>query len=591
MLINTVKFTYKSELLPIGGVLLFLRQAKNKKSGRVYLSIVHGYRDTVSKKSRTKTIESLGYLDELQKEYEDPIVFFTAKAQRLDEERLSGDASLTFTIAKDEPIATDSVNRKNFGYAALSKIYHELDLHTFLINRQRHSKEQYDANSIMKMLVFSRLLHPASKKKSFEQRHLFFEKDNYSLDDVYRSLTFLNRHKDQLQVWISDQIKKNYGRDTSLVYYDVTNYYFETDKIDDFKRKGVSKEHRPNPIVQMGLFMDNNGLPITYQLFPGNTNDCMTYRPNLLRIKREYDFGKVVVIADKGMTTGDNVWYTLSAGDGYVFSMSVRGANKELKDYVLNEKGYEWLSKEYKRKSRLYPRTIQVTATSGKKLKKVVDEKQVVFYSEKYSKRAKADRAATIAKAQDLISDPGKYTRATSYGAAAYVKNIDFDKKTGEILETSKALTLDLEKLKDEEALDGYYVIITSEYKETDDRIIDMYRGLWKIEETFRVTKSDLEARPVYVSREDHIQAHFLTCFVALVIARILEMKIEHKYSIAKMLESLKKAECTHLQQNYYLFDYYDDIIKDIGEKFELNFSKKMLSLGEIKKYLGMVKK
>jgi len=570
---------------------MFLRQAKNKKTGRIYLSIVHGYRDTISKKSRTQTIETLGYLDELEKEYEDPIVFFTAKAHRLDEERLAGDASLSFTIAKNDPISTDSVNRKNFGYAALSKIYHELNLHTFLINRQRHSKEQYDANSIMKMLVFSRLLHPASKKKSFEQRHRFFEKDNYSLDDVYRSLTFMNRYKDQLQVWISDQIKKNYGRDTSLVYYDVTNYYFETDKIDDFKRKGVSKEHRPNPIVQMGLFMDNNGLPITYQLFPGNTNDCMTYRPNLLRIKREYDFGKVVVIADKGMTTGDNVWYTLSAGDGYVFSMSVRGANKELKDYVLHEEGYEWLSKEYKRKSRLYPRTIQVTATSGKKLKKVVDEKQVVFYSEKYSKRAKADRAATIAKAQDLIRDPGKYTRATSYGAAAYVKNLDFDKETGEILETSKALTLDLEKLKEEEALDGYYVIVTSEYKETDDRIIDMYRGLWKIEETFRVTKSDLEARPVYVSREDHIQAHFLTCFVALVIARILEMKTEHKYSIAKMLESLGKAECTHLEQNYYLFDYYDNILRDIEEKFELDFSKKMLSLGEIKKYLGMVKK
>lgn len=439
--------------------MVFLRKATNKKTGRTYLSIVHNFRDKATKTTRAVIIKSIGFLDELEKEYNDPIAFFTAEAKRLDEERLAGDASLTFTIAKNDPIATESVNRKIFGYAALSKIYHELDLHTFLINRQRHSKEQYDANSIMKMLVFSRLLHPASKKKSFEQRHRFFEKSDYSLDDVYRSLTFLNRHKDQLQVWISDQIKKNYGRDTSLVYYDVTNYYFETDKVDDFKRKGVSKEHRPNPIVQMGLFMDNNGLPITYQLFPGNTNDCMTYRPNLLRIKREYDFGKVVVIADKGMTTGDNVWYTLSAGDGYVFSMSVRGANKELKDYVLHEEGYEWLSKEYKRKSRLYPRTIQVTATSGKKLKKVVDEKQVVFYSEKYSKRAKADRAATIAKAQDLIRDPGKYTRATSYGAAAYVKNIDFDKETGEILETSKTLTLDLEKLKDEEALDGKSVV------------------------------------------------------------------------------------------------------------------------------------
>lgn len=570
---------------------MFLKQTKNKTSGRIYLSIVHGYRDPISKKSRTKTFESLGYLDELKKKYDDPIAHFTAKAKQMDKERLVDNADLTFTIAKDDTISTDSVNRKNFGYAALSKIYHDLGLHTFLTNRQRHTKEEYDANVIMQMLVFSRMLHPASKKKSHEQRGRFFEKTNYSLDDVYRCLTFINRHKDQLQVWINDRIKENYGRDTSLVYYDVTNYYFETDKSDDFKRKGISKEHKPNPIVQMGLFMDNNGLPITYDLFPGNTNDCMTYRPNLLKIKREYELGKVVVVADKGMTTGDNIWYTLSAGDGYVFSMSVRGGTKELKNYVLNESGYEWLGKDYKRKSRLYPRTIQVTSRNGKKLKKQVDEKQVVFYSEKYSKRAKADRAATIAKAQDLINEPGKYTKATSYGAAAYVKNISFDKETGEILEASKALTLDLEKLKEEEALDGYYVIITSEYKETDDRIIDMYRGLWKIEETFRVTKSDLEARPVFVSRKEHIQAHFLTCFVSLVIARILEMKTEHKYSITRILESLGKAECTHVQQNYYLFDYYDEILKDIGEKFELDFSKKMLSLGEIKKYLGRVKK
>lgn len=206
---------------------------------------------------------------------------------------------------------------------------------------------------------------------------MFFEKDNYSLDDVYRCLTFFNKHKDNLQLWINDKIKDLYGRYTSLVYYDVTNCYFETDKIDDFKKKGVSKEHRPNPIVQMGLFMDNKGIPITYQLFPGNTNDCLTYRPNLSRIKKNYDLSRVVV-ADKGMTTGDNIWYTLSAGDGYVFSMSVRGADKELKNYVLNQNDYEWLGSEYKRKSRLYLRTIQVTISTGKKIKKTVDEKQVV---------------------------------------------------------------------------------------------------------------------------------------------------------------------------------------------------------------------
>ena len=224
-------------------------------------------------------------------------------------------------------------------------------------------------------------------------------------------------------------------------------------------------------------------------------------------------------------------------------------------------------------------------------MKKVVDEKQVIFYSEKYDKRAKAERAATIAKAQDLIANPGKYTRATSYGASGYIKNIEYDKETGEILKTSKKLDMDWDKLREEEALDGYYAIVTSEYKESSDSIIEMYRGLWRIEESFRVTKSDLEARPVYVSRKDHIEAHFLTCFVALVIARILEIKTDHKYSVGKLLESLGKAECSHIDQNYYLFDYYDHVLKDIGDRFEIDFSRKTLSLGEIKKVLGSVKR
>lgn len=561
-----------------------------QKNGKIFLSIVDGYYDKQKGYSRQVTIEKLGYLDKLEKQYDNPIEFFSKRVQELKNEKTERKAAVSLTFFPEDKLEPDVVYRKNFGHAVLSQIYHELEINKFLINRQRSTKLDFNTNDIMKLLVFSRLLNPASKKKTFENRELYFEKDNYSLDDIYRCLSFLNKHKSNLQLWLNDRIRQLYSRDTSLVYYDVTNYYFETDKTDDFKKKGVSKEHRPNPIVQMGLFIDNKGIPITYQLFPGNTNDCLTYRPNLSRIKKEYDLGKVVVVADKGMTTGDNIWYTLSAGDGYVFSMSVRGADKEMKDYVLNDNGYEWLGKEYKRKSRLYPKTIQVTSTNGKKLKKTVHEKQVIFYSEKYDERAKAERALVIAKAQDLIANPGKYSKATSYGAAGYIKNIDFDKVTGEILSTSKALVLDLEKLKEEEALDGYYAIVTSEHEENADKIIDMYRGLWRIEESFRITKSDLEARPVYVSREDHIEAHFLTCFVALIIARILEMKMEHHYSITQMLESLKKSECTYLQMNYYLFDYYDDVLNNIGKKFGIDFSKRIRSLGEIKKILADTK-
>ena len=571
---------------------MYLKKTPNTH-GRIRLSIVDNYYDKVKKCSRQKTIESIGFLDELQKIYEDLIAHFQKSVDQLNEEKRAKQAPINFTFYDSDRLCVGDSLRKNFGYAALSKIYHELEIDKFLIHRQRYTKEKYDANTIMKMLVYSRILAPASKKASFDNREWFFEKSNYSLDDVYRCLDFFHKHKESLQVWMNDRIKKNYGRDTSLIYYDVTNYYFETDNQTDFLRKGVCKEHRPNPIVQMGLFMDNNALPITYELFPGNTNDCLTYRPNFGRIKKQFDLGRVITVADKAMTTGDNIWYTINTPtkDGYVFSMSIRGATQELKDFVLDESDYIWLGNEYKRKSRYYPRTIKVTGVSGKKSEKQVDEKQVVFWSEKYAKKAKAEREAALAKARDLAAHPGNYTRATSYGAAKYVKKVEYDNKTGEILTASSILDIDEDRILEEEALDGYYVLVTSEMEESDDKIIDMYRGLWKIEDSFKLTKSELEARPVYVWTKEHIEAHFLTCFVALTLMRILEMKLENKYSSGRIIESLSKAECDLLQQNYYYFVYYDEVLKDIGKVTGIDFSKKIRTLGDIKQELANTKK
>lgn len=569
---------------------MYLKKSTNSKTGRTYLSIVDSYYDKKSKSSRTKTLESIGYLDQLVQEYDDPIAFFTEKVELMNKERSVERVPIHLEFSATEKLALSSNLRKNFGHAVLSSIYHELQINKFLINRQRNTNIKFNTNDIMKLLVYSRLLAPSSKKKAFEMKEQFFDKHDYSLDDVYRSLTFFNHKSKDLQLWINDRIKDKYGRDTSLVYYDVTNYYFEIDQEDELRRKGVSKEHRPNPIIQMGLFMDTNGIPITYDLYPGNTNDCLTYRPTLSRIKKEYDLGKVIVVADKGMNTGDNIYYTLSANDGYVFSLSARGANKELKDFILNQEGYTWYGEEYKQKERLYPREIKVTSVQGKKITRKVDEKQVIFYSEKYAKKAQHDRAKAIEKAKKLIQQPGLYTRSTAYGAAGYVKNLSFDKRTGEILTPSHALFLDEEKIKVEAALDGYYVIVTSEYQEPADRIIDMYRGLWKIEESFKVTKSDLETRPIYVSREDHIQAHFLTCFIALVIARILEMKMNHRYNITKMIESIQKSTCTNLQKNYYFFDYFDDVLHDFEKVFNIDFSTKIRTLQQIKKNISLTK-
>lgn len=570
---------------------MYLKKVRNK-AGRIYLSIAQSYRDANSKYPKARTVKPIGYLDELEKEYDDPIAFFTEEAKRMNEQHATENSPFTFSISQDERVQANTINRKNLGYVALSRIYHELGIHTFLTNRQRHAKHDYDANSIMKLLVFARLLYPASKKKTVENKEVFFEKADFTLDDVYRCLSFFTKHKEALMRWLHERIKTRYGRDTSLVYYDVTNYYFEIDEEDALRKKGVSKEHRPDPIVQMGLFMDTKGIPITYGLHPGNKLDKQTFIPMLRKIQKDFSLGRIIIVADKGMTTGDNIWYTLSAKNGYIFSYSIRGADRKFKDYVLDETGYISKGDGFKMKSRLYPRTITVTSRGGKKIKKTVDEKQVVFYSAKYAAKAKADRALALEKAKSLIRNPSKYNRATSHGAAKYVKNLTFDAKTGEILEDAKrALLFDEERLRQEEALDGYFAIVTSEYQEEDERIIELYRGLWKIEESFKVTKSDFETRPIYLSTQDHIEAHFLTCFIALVIVRLLECRMERRFSVTSILESLKNASCSHIQGNYYLFDYDDEVLTCVGKEFGIDFGKKCRSLGEIKKILAEAKK
>jgi len=445
----------------------------------------------------------------------------------------------------------------------------------------------------MQLLVFARIIYPGSKLYAFNCKEAFFERFDFKLEEVYRSLSFFSEHKEALQLWMHERVLKKYSRDTSLVYYDLTNYYFETDQQDGFRMKGVCKEHRPDPIVQMGLFMDRNGIPVSYKLFAGNEADCMTLRPMISETARNYSLGRIIVVADKGVISSDNIWYTLSARNGYVFSYSVRKSDKAFKDYVLDQDGYRWnKDKTFKIKSRLEPRTIKVTSSRGGKICKQVEEKQVIVYSDKYAEKARHDREQAIQKAKDLIKNPSRYDRAASYGAAKYIKNLVFDKDTGEIMEDAKnLLVFDEEKLKDEAVYDGYYAIVTSEIDMGDNEILDIYHGLWEIEETFKITKSTLETRPVYVSLKDHIEAHFLTCFIALVLVRLLEFKLDCKFTTEEIINSLKKYNCSLTEQNLYMFTHYSDVICDIGKMLGMDLGLKYAPLKDIKNKLGKVKK
>ena len=570
---------------------MYLKKSKYK-NGRTFLSINESYRDPVSKTNKNRSVMKIGYLDELAGKYDDPVAHFKALAAKMTEENESQNI-MTLKIDTATHMDKNEDNVKNLGYIILSKIYHELEIDKYLLSRQRSAKFRYNTNSIMQLLVFARIIYPGSKLFAFNCKEAFFERFDFKLEEVYRSLSFFSEHKEALQLWMHERVLKKYSRDTSLVYYDLTNYYFETDQQDGFRMKGVCKEHRPDPIVQMGLFMDRNGIPVSYKLFAGNEADCMTLRPMISETARNYSLGRIIVVADKGVISSDNIWYTLSARNGYVFSYSVRKSDKAFKDYVLDQDGYRWnKDKTFKIKSRLEPRTIKVTSSRGGKICKQVEEKQVIVYSDKYAEKARHDREQAVQKAKDLIKNPSRYDRAASYGAAKYIKNLVFDKDTGEIMEDAKnLLVFDEEKLKDEAVYDGYYAIVTSEIDMGDNEILDIYHGLWEIEETFKITKSTLETRPVYVSLKDHIEAHFLTCFIALVLVRLLEFKLDGKFTTEEIISSLKKYNCSLTEQNLYMFTHYSDVICDIGKMLGMDLGLKYAPLKDIKNKLGKVKK
>ena len=575
-----------------------------RKDGRTYLSIQKRYWDKDTKRSTSKTIKSLGYLDDLKENYPDPIAHFREVSKKMTEDE-DKERKVAISIDMSEKLPKGSAGTMNFGYAVPMKVYHELELDSFLKIKMANRNFEFNTNSIMILLIISRILSQTSKKKAFEEKGRYFERFDFSLDDVYRALSHYAEISTELKRGMREKVKAKFGSDTSIVYYDVTNYYFEIRSPDDMRKySGKAKQNRKKPVVQMGLAMDADGVPLNYELFPGNTLDKETFRSVIGEVRKNYDTGRIIVVADMGVITGDNIYY-LTGGrkekpqNGYVFSFSVRGGTDKFKSYILDQEGYaDKTGKEadensdFKIKSRIIARDINVTMENGKTEKKTVYEKQVVFWSLKYYLKARAERAEVLAKARDLIADPGKYTKATSYGAAAYVSNFETDKKTGEVrAKEGKHLELNTDKIAEDEKFDGYYAIVTSELYMADSQVKDIYRGLWEIEETFKITKSDLSARPVFVRNYDHIEAHFLICFIALTIIRLIQKRTGKEYSAAQIIECLNKIECINEHENIYLFGYRSDISDSLGKTFGVDFTRKRLKLSDIKKLLGDVKK
>ena len=609
---------------------MFLR--KSLSHGKTYLSFVQGYRDE-NGKVKQKTIQKLGYLDDLKKEFDNPISHFKEIAHQKSSEEVK-----EYTIKNlNTKIIDDGDSKKNLGYSILKSIYNELDISSFLDKKNKKLKVNYSLDDIFKLLVFSRILFPNSKLSTYNNRDVFFEKFDFSQDDMYRSFDYFSSYKDELLTLFWNQTKDAYKRDTSISYYDTTNYYFEIsyndeDELDDKgnilkkgqRKKGPSKEHRKTPIIQMGLLMDKNAIPMYYDLFPGNESEKLQMNPTLKKTKAKFGIDRTIIVADRGQNTSDNTVFIAGKNDddhinhdGYVYGQSILGADKEFKAWALKQDdfvydkiydeqgnlvtykdvkkdkdsniiGYEDKPVIFKHKSRVYAKKVQIKK-DGKRITYQIYQKQMVYYSKKYADRQKHLRDIAIEKAKDLIKNPSKYTEATSYGCTKYINNISFASETGEV-NTSQTLSLKLDKIKEEEKFDGYYSIVTSEKNLTDKEIRDIYKGLWRIEESFKITKSELETRPVFVWTDESIETHFLSCFVSLLIIRLLENKLDKKYSNSYIIDSLKNYNSTKIEHDIYLQNFRNDVIQDIERIFNIDLSRKYLTLSEIKKILNFSK-
>lgn len=582
---------------------MYLKKSFNKKRNKTQLSFVQGYR--IDGKVKHKVIKNLGYLEDYLDQYEDPIAHFQQIAKEWNADQETPD---TIEVSLSEKLPDQCFNRKNLGYAIIKLIYSKLQIREFFQNKQRQLPVEYNLNSVFSLLTFNRFLFPSSKKNAYETKDRFFDSFNFSLDDVYRALGYFNRYSQELQKHLHDRVSSLVGRNSEKAYYDVTNYYFEIPYEDEDspdmertvkRKKGPSKEHRKDPIIQMGLLMDSNGIPMAFHTFSGNESEKTNMLPAIQRVKKDYEIGRIIVIADRGLNTSDNT--SILSGpnasdeknnDGYVYGQSIRGADTEFKRWVLEQDGYITTMEKnkdgeeipFKHKSRLYAKEITKNDSNGvRRLKMTIYQKQLIYYSEKYAKKQKYEREKAVAKAMDLVKKPANYTKATSQGCTAYINHISFSKDTGEIA-NGKELSINEEKIAEEALYDGYYSIVTSEKELSDKEIRDIYKGLWEIEESFKIIKSEFKTRPVFVSTEDHIQAHFLICFVTLVIMRVLEQLIGKCHSVRQIRDSLVNYSCSYLDQNYYLFDYRDDVILTMEKAFGLDLSKKIMPLSEIKR-------
>lgn len=555
---------------------LSITNNKNSSSFYVIKSV------TVDGKRTSKVIERLGNYEEvkIKANGEDPIVWAKKYIDTLNKQEKENNNILNIPFYKNKILEKNTKYTFNVGYLFLQDIYYSLGLNNICNDITNKHQFKFDLNSVLSRLIYSRIIFPSSKLKTLELSNNFIEQPNFDYNHILRSLEVISKETDFIQAELYKNSKKYSKRNDKILYYDCTNYYFEIEQEDGIKQYGVSKENRPNPIVQMGLFLDGDGIPLAFNINPGNTNEQITLQPLEKQIINDFNNASFVVCTDAGLASNSNRKFNDKENRKFITTQSIKKLKDYLKEWMFDKTGWHIPS---------IPNPIDLSNLDNdeelqEKFKDTVfykerwinenglEQKIIVTYSLKYKNYQKNIRNSQIERAQKLInSNPKSISKPRQNDFKRFIEKTNTTKDG--IVAEETYYNLNQEAINNESKYDGYYAVCTN-LEDTAEEIIKINKNRWEIEESFRIMKSEFKARPVYLSRDDRIKAHFTTCFLALTIFRYLEKKIKSKYTVTEIIEALRNYNLRELKGFGYIPDYeLTDIVEDLQNIFNINTS------------------
>lgn len=564
----------------------FLKKTTNKKG--LYLQIYESFYDPERRHTVHKSLKPIGYVHELQaKGIDNPISFYQEEVIKLNQE-----LNTTKNANKARQISDDSPE-KLIGYFPLKNINDRLSVKKYIDLMQTATDFRFNVFDMMSSLVYARLVHPCSKVKTYEEViPKLFDDYDYSLNQLYDGLEYIGCEYEKIIEIYNHQIQQMYPFNTSHTYFDCTNFYFEIDREDNFRRKGPSKENKKEPIVGMGLLLDANQIPIGMKLYPGNESEKPVLRNIIDGLKKRNNIsGKTIQVADKGLNCAENIIHALKSGDGYIFSKSVKLLPETEITWVLLDNDYRDVKDKngtllYRIKECVDDFTYAITDSSGKKRKVQLREKRVATFNPKLAEKQTLEIKKQVEKAIALKTAKAK---KTEYGdCAKYVTFITTDKKGNETDGTVKAI-LNEDAINKSLKLAGYNLLVSSETRMRAAEIYSAYHNLWRIEESFRIMKSQLDARPVYLHKEDTITGHFLICYLAVLLTRLLQFKIlKNEYCSEELFDFIHDFRVARISDRKYInLTKATIFIKELASLTGLPLTSYFLNDGEIKKMLS----